>query len=92
MEAAELFDPYIQIDILNQSKKTSVKHDQDRKCHIVYNEHLFFELENMSNQVISDAVIEFKVLNKGYFKREIIGNFKLGVQKIYNMADHVMKH
>lgn len=57
LENAQTFDPYIQIKILDQTKKTTVKQDVDKKSIVSFNEHLYFEFKNVDNLEISDAII-----------------------------------
>jgi hypothetical protein len=39
---------------------------------------------------IENAKIVLAVENKGFFKGDLIGQYELSVNKIYNMKDHVM--
>jgi hypothetical protein len=41
---------------------------------------------------LQEAKIGLSVLNKGFFKGDVIGSFEMSLSKVYNMKDHVMMH
>ena len=46
----------------------------------------------MDNEHVEEANMVITVLNKGFFKGDIIGQISLSMSKIYHMKNHVMKH
>lgn len=46
----------------------------------------------MDNEQVEEANIDITVLNKGFFKGDIIGKIQLSMSEIYNMQNHVMMH
>ena len=66
-------DPYVQIEVLGQKKKTNVKNDVTPDTKVNFNEHLFIDLKKMDDEVVEEANIVITVYNKGFFKGDIIG-------------------
>lgn len=57
-----------------------------------FNEHIFINLSKMDNEVMKEGNIKLTVLNKGFFKGDVVGEIQLSLSKVYHMKDHVMKH
>lgn len=46
----EFVDPYVEVEVLQQSKKTSTKNDIPVDAKVNFNEHLFIDLKKMDNE------------------------------------------
>ena len=57
-----------------------------------FNEHIFIELKKIEDEQATEAKIKFTVLNKGFFKGDVIGEIELSLSKIYDYKNHVMLH
>lgn len=64
---------------------TNVKNDVTPDTKVNFNEHLFIDLKKVDDEVVEEANIIITVLNKGFFKGDIIGQIQLGLSKIYGM-------
>lgn len=85
-------DPYVQIEVLGEKKKSMVRKDITPDVKVNFNEHIFIDLKKMDNEQVEEANIEITVLNKGFFKGDVIGKIELSMSKIYHMQNHVMMH
>ena len=59
---------------------------------MTWDEHLFFELPNLTSEKIENAELTIQAENKGFFKGDLIGEFTIGVQKIYSMKNNAMRY
>ena len=57
---------------------------------VTYDEHLFFEFQKLEPDQIEQALIKIEVENKGFFKSDLIGQFELSLNRVYNMKDHCL--
>lgn len=85
-------DPYVFVEVLGANKKSSVKNDITPDASVNFNEHMFIELKKIEDEQATEAKLKFTVLNKGFFKGDVIGEIELSLSKIYNFKDHVMMH
>jgi hypothetical protein len=73
MPDEETVDPYVQIELIDQSKCSTTKNDITVDAKVNFNEHIFIDLKKVDNEVVEEANIVITVLNKGFFKGDIIG-------------------
>ena len=66
-------DPYIQIEVLGRTKTSNTKNDVTIDTKVNFNEHIFMDLKKMDNEEVEEATMMITVLNKGFFKGDIIG-------------------
>ena len=59
---------------------------------ITWNEHLFMEPRGVDRQDAEDAKIRIKVMDKGFFKDVLLGEFDFDMSFIYFKKDHVLLH
>jgi len=58
----------------------------------VWLEHIFLEQSNVEKKEAEDAKISIKLLDKGFFKNSLIGQFEFDLSYIYFMKDHLLLH
>jgi len=51
---------------------------------------LFFDTGDVKAKDIEASLIEVKVMNKGFFKSDLVGYYAVSAATIYNMKDHVV--
>jgi hypothetical protein len=51
---------------------------------------LFLECGEVKAADIMAAMLEIRILNKGFFKSDLIGTFAVSAAKIYDRKDHVL--
>lgn len=73
MPDEDTVDPYVQIEVLDQTVKSTTKNDITPDVKVNFNEHIFIDLKKMDNEVVEEANMVITVLNKGFFKGDIIG-------------------
>lgn len=85
-------DAMLEVTVLGQKKYTSVKNDIGPTSKVAWNEHMFFEPKNLSQEDIESAKIAIRLLDKGFFKDAMIGSYDLDVPFIYFKEKHCMEH
>ena len=85
-------DPYVKISCLNVDKQTSVKNDITISAKTKIDEHLFLEIKGAKKEDLEKAQLKIEVLNKGFFKGDLIGEFEMALTKVYNSKDHSILH
>ena len=85
-------DGLIEVTVLGQKKYTSVKNDIGPTSKVAWNEHMFFEPKNLSQEDIESAKVQIRLMDKGFFKDAMIGQYDLDVPFIYFKDKHVMEH
>ena len=90
LEGEDTVDPLIKVKILMNEKSTSNKKGITRTTPIKWDEHLFIEVGEKTQKEIEGALIEIEILNKGFFKSDMIGYFPLSTLTIYNMPGHLV--
>lgn len=85
-------DPYVSVECLSASGKSATKSGVEASTVVNFNEHIFLELKKMDNEVMQEGVLKLTVLNKGYWKGDVIGEISIALSKVYNKENHVMKH
>lgn len=59
---------------------------------VVWSEHIFLEQKDVSKQQAESGKILLKLLDKGFFKNEVIGQFEFDLSYIYLMDKHAMEN
>ena len=59
---------------------------------INWSEHIFLEPRGVDKKEAEDAKIKLKLLDKGFFKDDMIGEFEFDLSHVYYMTDHVLLH
>ena len=85
-------DPYVSVEMLNQSKQTQCKKDATLVNLNKFDEHLFLNFNSLTKEQVREAKINICVINKGFFKGDVIGSFELSMSKIYSEKNHLMEH
>ena len=57
-----------------------------------WSEHIFLEPKNIEKQAAEDAQISIRLMDKGFFKDQLIGSFEFDMSFIYFKKDHVLLH
>ena len=92
LDGEDTCDPFIKVNLLNQEKQSTCKKDITQIGKVVYDEHMFIELKNVSKEEIEASEISFSIQNKGFFKGDEIGQFSVSTSKIYFQKNHSMQH
>ena len=85
-------NPMVEICCLGQKKYGSAKKNITQLSEVSWMEHIFMEPKNVEKQDAEDAQIVIRVLDKGIFKDELIGQFEFNLSYIYFKKDHIMQH
>lgn len=59
---------------------------------VVWSEHIFLEQKDVSKQQAESGKILLKLLDKGFFKNEVIGQFEFDLSYIYLMDKHALEN
>ena len=59
---------------------------------MLWSEHLFLEPKNVEKQAAEEGKIEIKLMDKGFLKNALIGQFDFDLSFIYFMKDHLLLH
>jgi len=92
IDAGATVDPIVEISCLGQKKYTTAQEGIDNTTTAIWEEHIFFETKNMEAAKMESGKIEIKLLDKGFFKDELIGYYEFDLSYIYLMKDHSMMH
>lgn len=92
IDAGATVDPIVEIACLGQKKYTTAQEGIDNTTTAIWEEHIFFEPKNMEAAKMESGKIEIKLLDKGFFKDELIGYYEFDLSYIYLMKDHSMMH
>lgn len=92
MEGEETSDPFIEVSCLGTVKATASKNDIASDATVRFDEHMFLEFKDLSKEQLEEATIKFQVMNKGFFKGDVIGTNEIPLTKVYNMKDHCLLH
>lgn len=57
-----------------------------------WSEHIFLEPKNIEKQAAEEAQISIRLMDKGFFKDQLIGSFEFDMSFIYFKKDHVLLH
>ena len=90
LEGEDTIDPMVKITFMGESKQTAAKEDVTRSQEVKWDEHIYIESGEVKGADFADELIEIRLLNKGFFKSDLIGYFPISPPTIYNMKDHVV--
>lgn len=90
LEGEDTVDPLIKITFMGKNKQSTSKDNCTRSTQIKWDEHLFLETGKVSSKEIEEGLIEIEIMNKGFFKSDLIGYFPISATSIYNMKDHLV--
>ena len=85
-------DPMVVIEVLGQKKYSSAKDDIGGIGETIYNEHIFVEPRGVDKVDAEGAKIMIKLVDKGFLKDALIGQFEFDMSFIYFMKDHLLLH
>lgn len=92
MDEEDTVTPYMSFECLGEEKKSTHKENITKNDNVVFNEHHFLEIKNVTNETSANANIKIVCMNRGFFKGDIIGQIELSMSKIYDMDKHTMFH
>ena len=92
LEGEETSDPFIEVSCLGTMKATGGKNDIASDATVRFNEHMFLEFKDLSKEQLEEATIKFQVVNKGFFRGDVIGTNEIPLTKVYNMKNHCLLH
>ena len=83
--------PIIKVICFNEIKRTS-KLNLPCNSHI-YNEHIYFEKNDLTNEILDSSNIIIEVYDANYLKRkDYFGIYEFDFEYIYNSKNHCMKN
>ncbi len=85
-------DPLFEIQSLGKKQYSSAKSKIGSLTEVVWSEHVFIEQKDVTKQQAESGKILIKLLDKGLFKNEIIGQFEFDLSYIYLMDKHAMEN
>lgn len=85
-------DPMVFVECLGQKQYSSAKDDIGGVAEMTWSEHLFCEPRGVDKQDAEEAKIKIKLMDKGFFKDVLLGEFEFDMSYIYFMKDHVLLH
>ena len=85
-------DPFIKFKLLGQEKSSVAKSNVMFDTKVTWDEHIFFEFHKLTSEEIENAELKIMAENRGFFKGDLIGEFTIGVQKIYSQKNHAMRY
>ena len=85
-------DPMVEITCLGQKQYSSAKDDITQISEVTWSEHIFLEPKNVEKKAAEDAQLQIRVLDKGFFKDSVIGQFEFNLTHLYFMKDHLLLH
>ena len=88
----EVIDPIVECTCLGERKFSTALDDINNTGIAVWNEHIFFEPKNVDEQRLEKGTIEFKLMDKGFFKDALIGYYSFDLSYIYLKKDHALMH
>lgn len=88
----DVFDPMVEISCMGQKKYTTSKKDTTKNIEINWSEHLFLEYKNVEKRDAEEGKILVRLLNKGFFKDDLIGEFEFDISFVYLRDKHSMLH
>ena len=92
LEDDDICDPFIRVKVMGKHESTAPKEDVARDVAVTFDDHMFINIPNAKKQDLEDATIVICAENRGFFKGDLIGQFEIAVNKVYNMESNVMKH
>ena len=90
LEGEDTVDPLIKVSFMGKNKQTTAKDNCTRSTQMKWDEHLFLETGKVGSKEVEEGLIEIEILNKGFFKSDLIGYFPISAPTIYNMKEHLV--
>ena len=91
-DGEDTVDPMIETTCLKQKQYTSAKKGISGVGEVTYSEHLFLEQRNVEKKDAEEAKITLRLLDKGFLRDDLIGQFDFDLSYIYFMKDHMLLH
>ena len=88
----DTIDPMVVVDCLGQNTYTSAKKDIGGMGEVNYSEHLFLEPRKVDKADAESAKIMIKLVDKGFLKDALIGQFEFDMSYVYLKKDHILLH
>jgi len=98
----QTLDPIFEVEVLSEKKFTQTKDNIAGAGTTKWNEHIFFEKNNLvrilvligqGQQEVEGAKIAIKLLDKGYFKDALVGQYDFDISFVYFMnKEHALQH
>lgn len=84
----------VEVEVKQQFQYTQVKPDVPvrQESTVSWGEHLYFEMKNLEPEDANTTMIVIRLLNKGWVKNEVIGEFSFSMSGIYFSDEHKMEH
>ena len=92
MEEGATVDPVVECNVLGEKKFSKALKKIDATGVAMWNEHIFFEPKNVSEERLTKGTIELKLQDKGFFKDTLLGYYEFDLTKVYQMTDHALMH
>lgn len=88
----ETYDPMFVVECLEQKAYSSAKEKVGPISEVTYSEHIFIEVRDVDKQHAEDGKIMIKLMDKGFLKDKLIGQFELDMSYVYLKPGHVVQH
>ena len=75
MDEGHTSDPLVELSLMGEKKYTKSLAKIGPMDQAVWNEHIFFELKNQTEEELAHGLIEVKLQDKGFFKQAMIGYY-----------------
>ena len=85
-------DPVFKITSLGEEAYSTAKDNIGALGEINWQEHVFIEAKNVEKHKAEKGKIKITLLDKGFLKNTIIGQYEFDLSYIYFMPNHVMLH
>jgi hypothetical protein len=85
-------DPMIVIESLGQKKFSSAKDNISPTAEVVYSEHIFLEAPGIEKEGAECGKIMIKLMDKGFLKDVLIGQFEFDLSFIYFKKNNTLLH
>jgi hypothetical protein len=85
-------DPLFEITCLGQKQYSSAKDDISNVSEVTWSEHLFLEPHNVGKKEAEDAKICIKLMDKGFMKNALVGQYEFDLSFIYFRESHLYLH
>ena len=89
----ESVDPMFEVECLGQKKYSEAKDDiLGGGAEVVWNEHIFIEPRGVDRLEAEKAKLKIRLLDNGFFKDALLGEFEFDLSYIYFMDKHLLSH
>lgn len=91
-EPGKTVDPVFLIESMQLQQYSSAKEKIGGIGEVIWNEHIFLEPRDIEKRDAENGKISIKLMDKGLFKKEMIGMFEFDLSFIYLKDGHVLEH